>query len=391
MGKASLFFVAGFMVLGVFQLTGTQRGVAGAEQRLGAHQYEVLARSAALAGYQQARQRLAESFDDTSPITGTYGDAAYVVEVARSGEVGAITSVGTVQTVDGVVRFRIRAEIERELDVTVASEPPPHMGYALLAEEDLSLNGDILADLYVRGGDGNVLNANVHTNGDLYIKGNSVEVRGFGSYAGWGSANPSKALYNSFRPYYNPTGAPTSGRADRVEIPAYDADAFAARLLAAGYGIGRDDPGNVTLSGSYDLGGTREAPYVWRVRGNLTASGGATLSGYVLFLVDGDVSFNGNLEAGDSGYDGSDESSIAIYTAGDISLGGNVSIYGQVFCGGDLAFMHGTPSVYGTLTTRGAASLRGTPNIYYRPASAALTVVFQQPSYHYRLASYSEW
>ena len=388
MGKTAFLLVSAFVLTGIAHLSGAHRGKAGTEQQLVRHQYEVVARNAALAGYQYVRQRLTDDFFGAADTSGTYEGAAYHVDVARAGNVSTVTSTGTVALGDGTTaRYQVVAKVERQAVQKVASAPPPFMQYALLTEGDLNLNGDILTDLYVRGDAGNTLNANVHTNGNLHIRGNSVEVRGFGTYVGTGSANPSHALTGSFRPYYNPTGATSSGRAMRVEIPAYDYALFQSRLPV----VHRETEGDVMLSGTHALGGSRDSVYVWHVKGNLTSTGNVTLSGYVLFLVDGNVTLSGSVRAGATGHTGADESSIGIVARGNVNLGGNAVVYGQVYAGGDLAFMHGTPRIYGTLTTLGRADLRGTPDIYYRPASPALTTIFQEPEFRYRLLSYSEW
>lgn len=387
MGKAMMLIVAAFGMMGAFYMMGTRQGLAETDRQLAGHQYEVVARNAALAGYQRARQLLSEDYYNAGAFAGDFAGADYAVAIVRAGNKTTVTSTGEVQDSEGgTIAYRIEAQIERELVVTIAEEPPTFMQYALLTEKNLSLSGDVEADLYVQGGATNTLNANVHTNGNLTIKGNSVLVRGFGTYVGHASANPSNALLGSFQPYYNPTNAPTVSQATALSIPGYDASLFASRVE-----VDRTDAGDVTLSGTYNLGGTRNDPFIWHVQGNLRTTGNTTLTGYVLFLVDGNVTFNANLSAGATGYSGADESSIALYADGNVSLGGNAAVYGQVYADGDLTFLHGTPSVYGSLTTRGSADLRGTPNIYYRPASPALTTIFQEPTVHLRLIAYSEW
>jgi hypothetical protein len=132
---------------------------------------------------------------------------------------------------------------------------------------------------------------------------------------------------------------------------------------------------NVMISGNLDLGGTREDPYIWHVRGNLTASGGSSVSGYVMFVVDGDITINGSIVAGESG----GESTIALYAGDDVRLNGNVQIHGQIYADGDVTF-NGTPDVYGSVASRSSAVLNGNPGIHYRPASPALTTIFTDDS-----------
>lgn len=390
MGKATILFIAAFSMGGMFYMAGTQRGVAATDEAVSDYQYEVLVRNAALAGYQQARQVLASGTFSGSQHTfsGSYDGCSYDVEIAQGASgTYAVRSYGAVQNGSGrTLTYTVYAEYDRDIVPTISDEAPAFMRYALLTDDDLSLDGDVLTDLYVQGDEANTLNANVHTNGNLFIRGNSVEVRGFGTYRGYGSSNPASALTESFDPNYNPASAPSSAWADSVEIPAYDAGLFASRI-----DVDDSRTGDVTLSGTHTFAGTREDPYVMHVTGSLTLQGGTRIDGYVLFLVDGNVSVSGNVEAGETGYDGSDESSIGIYAGGNLDLAGNARIYGQLFVGGTVSFMQGTPTVYGNLTTQGAATLRGTPQIYYRPASPALTSVFEPATIHLKLTAYSEW
>jgi hypothetical protein len=259
------------------------------------------------------------------------------------------------------------------------------MDYALLTEEDLNLSGNILGEIYVTGDARATLNANMHTNSYLRISGNSASVIGFGTYTMGGSASPSKALQGTFDPNYNPGGEASAQQAPYVDIPDFDLATYLNSITVD------ETSSNVTLSGNNDLGGTREDPYIWHITGDLSALGGAQVSGYVMFLVEGNVEITGNLIAGASGYNGPDESNIAIYTGGNMILGGNVDIYGQIYAEGDILFQ-GTPSIYGSITNKGSVTLSGTPNIYYRSASPALTTIWQDAgpiSIH--LVAYSEW
>jgi len=284
------------------------------------------------------------------------------------------------------VTYNIVAEIQREKIHTIADEAPTYLQYALLTEENLNLNGDIMTDLYVQGDEDNTLNANMHTNGNLHIRGNSVEVRGFGTYVGSGTSNPGGALLSSFDPHYNPTGDPVAQQTTAVDIPVFDVTSFMDRVTAD-----QTTVGNESINSDLDLGGTREDPYIWFIDGDLFVTGNAQLSGYVMFIVDGDVTFTGNMTAGDSGYDGGDESSIALYASGSVSLSGNTEVYGQIYAGGDVALARGTTTVNGSMTTLGTGDLRGTPQIYYRQASPALTTIFQDPESRITLIAYSEW
>lgn len=387
MGKTALLAIVAFGTLAAYHSINTNRGVAATETELAEHQVKVLSRNASLTGYQQARQALAEDFlGAPSTMEGIFEGTPYGVKITRSGNVSDVLASGVARDAGGqMIPHHVMASIEREAIISVAEEAPPFMNYALLTERDLSLDGNVLGEVYVVGDESNQLNANMHTNGSLYISGNSVDVRGFGSYVNSGSGNPSGALTGSFHPYYNPTGAPTAARATRVEIPAFDSALFTSKVTVD------QASSSASLSGTFSPGGTREDPYVWHVTGDLTVTGNTVIDGYVLILVDGSIDLRGNVEVGSSGYGGADESSIALYARDNITFRGNTRTFGQIYVGGDFVVASGTPRIYGSITSLGGAVLSGTPKIYYREASPALTTIFQDPEYRLTLLSYKEW
>lgn len=388
MGKAAILVIVAAVALGSVYAYGAKEKAQKAEGRLSTHQFEILSRNAALAGYNRAKQELAEHFDSSpNSISGTYAGSSYAVSIAKSGSVANVVSTGTSQTPGGgEVTFVVEAAIEKDVVATIAEEAPPFMRYALLTEEDLMIDGNILSDLYVDGNEENTLNANMHTNGSLGVDGNAAVVKGFGTYVNSAWGNPSQALTNTFEPYYNPTDAPVTQRVPAVEVPPFDVAEFVSKIE-----VDETSAGDVNLNGTYDLGGTREDPYVWHVDGNLDVSGGTKLLGYIMFIVSGDASFSGNVEAGESGYDGADESSIAYYSAGGITLSGSAKVYGQIFAGTNVAFSKGSARVYGSVATKSSATLEGTPKIFYREPSPALTTIFGDPEIHFNLISYSEF
>lgn len=384
MGKAAIISIIAFSVFGSYYFMGSKESMQEATSRVAVHQLEVAARGAALAGYNQAKQHLAESFSATS-MSGTYEGGSYSASVTIAGGTATIEAVGAVPDAYGHnVQYKVQGVFKQELG-GLAAEPPPFMDYALLAEDDLHLQGNVLSEVLVVGEESNTLNANMHTNGSLSINGNAVDVQGFGTYVNTASASPSRALYNTFQPNYNPDGETSAQRVDRVDIPAWDMTTFLANVTPD-----RTDMSDVTLTGTINLGGTREDPYVWYVQGDVSATGGATVDGYVLMLVEGNVDVSGNLMVGNSGYNGPDESSVALYTSGNVDIHGTIEVYGQIFAQGNVVF-GGTPRIYGSITTRGTADLSGTPKIYYRSASPALTTNWQGRPSQTVLAAYSEW
>ena len=388
MGKAAILIITASVLLGSVYAYGAKDEANAADERLSTHQREILSRNAALAGYNLAKQALAESFDTVTPsLSGTYAGSDYSVTITKTaGAIARVVSTGTSLDPEGKeVTFTVDANIEKEVITQIADEAPPFMRYAVTTDEDLYLNGNILLDLFVDGNAENTLNANMHTNGNLGISGNAATVRGFGTYADAAWASPSTALFNTFDPYYNPTDDPVVQRVPEVDIPEFDIPEFLSKTT-----VDQTTTGNVTLSGSYSLGGTRENPYVWYVDGDVTSSGGATIDGYVMFIVNGDVTISGNVMAGNVVQEG-DESSIGIYASGHVKLGGNSKIYGQIYAGSSVSVFHGTPRIFGNIASKGAVTLSGTPKVYYRVPSPALTTIFEDPQVQLKLVSYSEW
>ena len=387
MGKAAILIITASVLLGSVYAYGAKDEANAADERLSTHQREILSRNAALAGYNLAKQALAESFDTANPsFSGTYAGSDYSVAITKSGAFARVVSTGTnIDPKGNEITFTVDAEIEKEVITEIADEAPPFMRYAVMTDDDLYLNGNILLDLFVDGNAENTLNANMHTNGDLGINGNAATVRGFGTYADAAWASPSTALLNTFAPYYNPTDDPVVQRVPAVEIPTFDIPEFLSKTT-----VDQTTSGSVTLSGSYSLGGTRENPYVWYVDGDVYSSGGATLDGYVMFIVNGDVTITGNVMAGTVVQEG-DESSIGIYASGNVKLGGNSKIYGQIYAGSSVSVFHGTPRIFGNIASKGSVTLSGTPKVYYRVPSPALTTIFEDPQVQLKLVSYSEW
>lgn len=382
MGKALMVLVTGFVLAGAVYSSSRSASMQDSLGQVSDHQYEILAREAALKGYEMAKQSIASSFSATE-FQGAYGGGTFTTTISVNGTTASIASLGQMTGTDGEdVDYTVKAEY-KQVSSVLPSDPPGFMDYALLAEEDLNLNGNILTQVLLTGEAAAELNANMHTNGDLHITGNSVRVQGFGTYVGSGHASPNKALLGSFEPNYNPTSEDGAHIAETIELPVFNMPDYLSSVTPTATNTG------LVLAGDHTLG-TRENPHIWYVDGNLTSTGGASIDGYVIFLVDGDINITGNMIAGNSGYDGNDESSMAFYASGEITLGGNVQIYGQMYANGNLT-LHGTPRIYGTLVTAGEALLSGTPKIYYRSASPALTTIWQTRENGSELAAYSEW
>jgi hypothetical protein len=374
MGKAILIGIAAFIVLGSYYAVGSRGSLFEAERSVATQQFELLARNAAVSGFNRAKQALAGESDlsafEGSGVSydGNYQGAVYHTTITAAGSVATVRSVGTATDTYGKeVRFSIRAEVELQAGGGEDAEVPQFMKYAVLSNQSLAIGGSTSG--IVHPGEGSEQrNANFHTNGDLSVGGNSASVAGFGTYAGTASSSPSSGILNAFQPNYNPDGLPGHAQSPVVDLPDFDADQAAALL-----DVDQTTNGNVSLSGTLDFGGTREDPYIWHVKGNLSTSGSVTLSGYVLFVVEGSASIGGGFSSSAGG--GVDESTIGLYTGGDISVGGSATVHGQFFSKGNIT-LGGGSSVYGNIVANGQVQSGGSHAIHYRPASPALTTIW---------------
>ncbi len=393
MGKVTVIALVAFSLSGAYYSLHRNQRTLETSAKVSDHQYEVLAREAALTGLSVARSKLSESFT-SGTYTGHSSSGHHHVTATVTGDHAKIVSTGKVTGTDGLpLKYRVLAEFEGVSGKSFAPEAPEFLQYALISEQDVNLAGHVSTEVYLQGDEGSLLNANVHTNGNLTIHGGRVVVEGFGTYYGTADGT-GKSLETSFQPNYQPTEGPTHYQVDEpVEMPNYDAAAYVAKVLENGFGV-IEHSGDLALSGTLDYG-TRENPTVIHVTGNLSNTGGALINGYVMFMVDGNVSLNGNLLSGDSGYGGPDESSIAIYSGGTVGIEGNVEIAAQIYSDGGLDVgvdLGGTPKIYGGLSTYGMASIEGTPKVYYRTPSAALAINWQDVENSVmKLVSYSEW
>ena len=385
MDKLALIFVGIFVMTGTHLVINSQSNLSESEIQLAEGQYEILARNAALAGLDRVKQNLADAFHSYSGVTGTNDGASYVVNaIGVGGNQVIVRSTGTAYTTNGdPIEFNVQAKFKRR--TVLPSEAPPFMRHAVIADLDLVLRGNLAGEVYADGNENNQLNANMHTNSNLSGIGNSFLIKGFGTFQL--TASPSEAsLADNFAPNHNPANAPSCYQTDELPIPSLN-----PAVLAGTLPVDSTSPGDILLTGSHTLG-TRDNPYIWHIEGNLSIhSGGTTINGYVMFLVDGAADLRGNVEVGTSGYTGGDESSIAIYTGLGVRMRGNSEIWGQIYSNGGIEFESGTPTVYGSVTTKGAVDFRGTVDIYYRKASPALTTPFQPNISVLDRIAYSEW
>jgi hypothetical protein len=114
------------------------------------------------------------------------------------------------------------------------------------------------------------------------------------------------------------------------------------------------------------------------------------LSGYVMFVVEGDVEFTGNFTNTGSGGSEEAESAMAIYAAGNVAILGTVNIEAQILAGGEFTTSKGTPTITGSIVSNGRADLNGTSRIIYRPPSTALSTPWIDMETEIKMIGYPE-
>jgi hypothetical protein len=384
MGKAALIVIAAFTLMGAYYTLSSQRGAIASTERLAGHQIEVLARNAALSGYQQIRQNIADAGGfEVQGAQGQHRGANFEAYVtATSSERAVITSRGWMGDSSGrTYEYNIRAEVQRDIFLIDADEVPLFMRFAMATNEDLNVSGNVLIDtLKVEGNEDNIINANIHTNGNLSTRGNSALIRGFGTYVTSHDVGHARV----FQPYYNPTNEPVLQRVAPVDIPR----GFNARQMAEAMGY---TPLS-TLPVTMDVrGGDNSAdnPTVFFVDGDAVVPSGFKIEGHAIFLVQGSIDMQGGVSIGSTG--GRSSTTVGFYASHDINVGGNsTSIWGTLVAGNNVKF-HGTPTIYGGVGIGGAATIDGTPNIRFVPPSPALAKPFTDPEINLTLLSYNEW
>lgn len=384
MGAKIGILVAALAVIGAHYSMNSRLSVYDTQAVVSESQYEILARNAALSGYERAKQHLADSFTSTS-LTGEVSGTSYTTDIYVVGDMAEVVSTTAYPDprAEDDKEYKLKAAFERTSTSGGQESVPAFMNYALVADDDLRLSGNAGAThIYSNGPGSSELNANIHTNGDLSVNGKGNErMKGFGTYAGSASG---KHRDTKFQPNHNPDGKGNTYQAGTVAIPTLDIPAIAGEWTP--------DINLATnrLSGIQVYPGTRDNPAIVYAPGNLEISG--IISGYVVFLVDGDVTVGGNTTIGLSGHLGTDESSVAVYASGDFDMSGGSDFWGQVMVNGDFT-MGGNAKLYGSATVGSTAWMHGTPDIYYREASNALTQVLGSNNVEtaIELVAYSEF
>lgn len=377
----------------------------GEVRALSSQEAELRARQVALSGYAEARQALTAPNiigSSTLPaLVGEHGGGRYqttfdvnsnepyevgvrVEGIAdrRSGPAGRHVVEGT---------FRAQTSVpDLSTDPTESlTRVPKYMRYAAFAGDDMRF----LAFPRFRVS-GNGFNSNIHANGSMNMAFTvpfGTVGEGFATYSG-GILKP-LFFFNpqpNFRPNLNPSKDPTVEKVQPVDFPEFtalsllqnaageanktltsvidlldvveDVTRFATELRV----------GRVELLGNVYLG-TRENPKIIYVDGDLIVFN-PRHHGYGIYIVEGNVLFEGTLSGVLSWFFGAPESHVAYYADGSVFFNGIGDVHGQIVSNRSVTFTL-APTFYGSVTAREDVSFAGLPTLRFTSPSPALTTI----------------
>lgn len=260
-----------------------------------------------------------------------------------------ITSIGTYNNYSDTIRSVIGLPKGATLNI------PKFLRYSIASDNNVSLGGNI----NIRDDNNPLWNANVHTNGNFSMNGNNT-VKGFMTYVGTASGT-GNTLTTTFQPNTNPDNLPSYYKVSAVPVPAFVPNSFVS-IATQIYNTSKTFSGNNTL-------GTKTNPAIIYVNGDLNIGGNFT--GYGVFLVQGNVTTNGNISF--TAIDPSGNN-LGIYANGSVSIQGG-TVRAQILSNSNVS-IGSNSQVYGGITAKGLISFQGGANFYYRPITNELTKPF---------------
>ena len=268
----------------------------------------------------------------------------------------------TVVAPDSLIKISVTASYMGQTNNMIVLLPrnmnalPPAFAYPLFSGGNMTISGGATISA-------SNANANAMTNGSFTIKGNS-HLNGFAGYGTTISVTGGASI----TPYSNPGNLPVSSIIPPITIPTFNPDNYksiATQVYAGDYSIGYQ---GLTL-------GTKTAPAIIYVGGNLSFAGGAIISGSIIFVVKGTIQVGSG--ASFSPYDHT-TSYFGLYSVGDITINGGTVIYAQILSEGNLSISNGS-SVAGSAAAQGTLTVSGGSDVSI-PASLALTSsIFSNP------------
>lgn len=302
MGKA-LLIIATASIIGVrlILFSGVQQSVLQAEQQLGEHEAEVLARQIALTGLAEARQAaLARPQAATAAtLTGAHMGGSYRATLTPGTEAGrpAVTIRVDGRVPLGAAREAATHTIEMTYALVDGGEGggsvvlPPFMRGAITAG-GLNLNGTTIhatnrdenADIHiVSGAPGGLNNNNVA--GFLYHNGGTL------------GDHTQSWLESQFHPNVNPRNESSVQHAGPVDIPPFDTEAFRNK---PGVQVWPYNQQNIN-GGTLDLGGTPGNPALWYFPQDVNINN-VTMKGHAVLVRDGYFNLGNITREGDASF-----------------------------------------------------------------------------------------
>lgn len=286
------------------------------------------------------RKQLKDGVMDISAVT---TNRLYPGGAATSETGKFITSIGTFEGVTDTIKFIVHFPPK--------FIPPPSFTPPLCAKGNLNLGGG----MYVHTEHDKPVNANVHTNSDLEVKGGYV--KGYATYSG--TSNLSEAEESTyFDPYNTIPGQSLARKIDPIEFPNYDVTALASEATVTLSGK-QSFSGNTTL-------GTEDNPQVYFIDGDLDISG--HISGYGCFIVTGSIDVTGNVTIDAVSGSSDNKNRLGLYAGTDVKVAGGAEVHAQMYADGYVRFQ-GNSELYGLAAASGGIKCGGTINVHYRPKS----------------------
>ncbi len=243
---------------------------------------------------------------------------------------------------DSLIKISVSSAYMNQIKKMIVLIPKPSntlpgvFQFSLISGGDMSLSGGT----YFRSNNPNQ-NVNLKTNSRFSI-GNNNLVKGF---VGYGSSFSGDE--NKIQPVSNPNNLPVTAQSPNVDIPTFNPDDYKSEATQV-YN------GNYSIGNSINLG-TKQNPSIIYVGGDLSISSGAQISGFIVFVVKGTISVQGN-----ASFINTDPtvSNFAFYSVGNISIAGGATMYGQMLSLGNISFT-GNSNLYGTAAAKGTMSFSG--------------------------------
>ena len=396
MGSYAYILAAAFVLTGSLVLLSARGDANRAEIDLGRIQMKQEARDAAVSGLNVSIRKLADDLDDWDNASTyeagpySYGDRGSTYETVVTivdtvtGDTVDIVSTGTKSYmrragVGGDTTHVIQARIARGF---IFGAIPPGFRSAIMSDNTLLIHGDFYVNSLIPG-----QNADIHTNGELYTRGNSFIVEGMGTYTT--SRRISSQQEDNFVPDNDWNGSAINVfQRDSIDLPDWNEDLFRTNAQSTGYYSGTDllvdgevlKAAGVTTVDDYaelvlgmppgDYGTDPKNPFLVMVDGELTFDYAVDMDGYISWGSTGDIDVQ--THGPDDGllmsYDFDAANKIAtthanIFTTANIRVEGNATIVATLYSEGSITYLGGTHLIGGQVAKETTFQGGGTVNI----------------------------